>query len=58
MKKHKVKNSFCLAKDLLDKVGVAVVPGSDFGCEYGIRISFTSLRFNEAADRIYKYFSR
>lgn len=57
MKKNNVKSSFELARDLLEKTGVAVVPGSDFGCEYGIRISFTNLRFNEATDRMHQYFS-
>ena len=52
-----ILSSFDLASDLLLKTGVAVVPGSDFGCKYGIRVSFTNLRFNEATDRMLKYFS-
>jgi len=58
MKNNGVKNSFELARGLLSEAGVAVVPGSDFGCEYGIRISFTNLRFKEATDRMREYFSK
>lgn len=57
MNKHKIKSSFDLAKDLLEKTGVAVVPGSDFGVKSGLRISFTHLRFDEAVDRMLEYFS-
>ena len=58
MKNHKLKNTYELAKDILETVGVAVVPGSDFGIEDGIRISFTNLRFTEGIDRLITYFSR
>ena len=57
MYERDIQSSFHLARDLLEKTGVAVVPGSDFGCEYGIRISFTNLRFKEAVDRMASYFS-
>lgn len=57
IKKYKIQGSFELAKDILEKTGVAVVPGSDFGLPNGLRVSFTSLRFNEGVDRLHKYFS-
>lgn len=57
MKKKGFNNSFDLAKDILEKTGVAIVPGSDFGVEKGIRISFTNLRFKEAIDRLANYFA-
>ena len=56
IKKHNLEASFELAKEILNQTGVAVVPGSDFGLPNGLRISFTHLRFNEAVDRLYKYF--
>lgn len=52
-----IKDSFELAKDILEQTGVAVVPGSDFGLPNGLRVSFTHLRFNEGVDRLHKYFS-
>lgn len=55
--KHKLEGSFELAKDILKKTGVAVVPGTDFGIRNGLRVSFTNLRFNEGVDRLYRYFS-
>lgn len=56
IKKHNLEASFELAKEILNQTGVAVVPGSDFGLPNGLRISFTHLRFNEAVDRLHKYF--
>ena len=58
MAQNNIFTSFDLAKDILEKTGVAVVPGSDFGVPKGLRISFTHLRFNEAIDRLKQYFSR
>lgn len=49
--------SIDMAKDILFKTGVAVVPGSDFGIRNGIRVCFTNKRFNEAIDRLYSYFN-
>lgn len=57
MKKRKFKTSLDLAKAILIKTGVAVVPGSDFGIPMGLRISFTHLRYNEGIDRLEDYFS-
>lgn len=58
MKRKNIVTSFELAKGILEKTGVAVVPGSDFGVPTGIRISFTHLRFNEGIDRLAKYLSK
>lgn len=57
MSQHNLSTSFELARDILEKTGVAVVPGSDFGVPKGLRISFTHLRFNEGIDRLRQYFS-
>ncbi|MGH7203732.1 MAG: pyridoxal phosphate-dependent aminotransferase [Candidatus Levyibacteriota bacterium] len=56
MKTKKIKTSLDLAKDILYKTGVAVVPGSDFGIPTGLRVSFTHLRYKEAIDRMTNYF--
>jgi aspartate/methionine/tyrosine aminotransferase len=58
MKTHNFATSFELAKDLLEKSGVAVVPGSDFGVPNGVRVSFTHLRFCDGVDRMLEYFSK
>lgn len=58
MKKNGFKTSFELAKDILIKTDVAVVPGSDFGVPMGLRISFTNTRYNEAIDRLFNYFNK
>lgn len=56
--KHKgFSGSLELASDLLKVTGVAVVPGSDFGMDNALRISFTNLRFKEGIDRMAQYFS-
>jgi aspartate aminotransferase len=41
-----LENDAALASHLLDKVGVAVVPGSAFGLEGHIRISFATSMAN------------
>lgn len=56
MKSSDQMNSSNLAKDILNKTGVAVVPGVDFGIDNCLRVSFTSDRFNEAVDRLANYF--
>ena len=56
MKKKGFTTSLELAKDILLKTGVAVVPGSDFGISTGLRLSFTHLRYNEGIDRLRDYF--
>jgi len=56
-------DSFTLAKDLLEKVGVAATPGLDFGSnapEKHIRFAYTTGvdRLAEAAERLGRYFGR
>ncbi len=56
-------DSFTLARDLLEKVGVAATPGIDFGAnqpEKHIRFAYTTNieRLAEAADRLSRYFQR
>ncbi len=56
-------DSFALARDLLEKVGVAATPGLDFGSnapEKHIRFAYTTGvdRLAEAVNRLHRYFSR
>jgi aspartate/methionine/tyrosine aminotransferase len=56
-------DSFVLARDLLEKAGVAATPGLDFGSnepEKHIRFAYTTGvdRLAEAADRLRRYFGR
>ncbi len=46
-----------LARDILDKVHVAVVPGTDFGIPHDLRLAFCNERYNEGIDRLHDYFS-
>jgi aspartate aminotransferase len=52
-----LENDIAFAEALLQEVGVAVVPGSAFGNEGCIRLSFATSNdiLNEALDRIQKY---
>ena len=57
------KDSFTLARDLLEKAGVAATPGLDFGSnapEKHIRFAYTTNleRLAEAASRLGRYFGR
>ncbi len=58
MKRKKFKTTLDLARDILLKTGVAVVPGSDFGVPKGLRISFTNIRYKEGIDRLSDYFKK
>ena len=56
-------DSFTLARDLLEKAGVAATPGIDFGCnapQRHIRFAYTTDigRLAEAASRLARYFGR
>ncbi|MGE5472397.1 MAG: pyridoxal phosphate-dependent aminotransferase [Bacteroidota bacterium] len=56
-------DSFALARDLLEKAGVAATPGLDFGSnapERHIRFAYTTSveRLAEAVDRLSRYFGR
>ena len=57
------EDSFALARDLLEEVGVAATPGLDFGCnspERHIRFAYTTGidRLVEAVDRLRRHFAR
>ncbi|MDR1994923.1 pyridoxal phosphate-dependent aminotransferase [Azonexus sp.] len=56
-------DSFALARDLLERAGVAATPGLDFGCnepERHIRFAYTTNidRLAEAVERLRRYFGR
>ena len=46
-----------LARDILEKTHVAVVPGTDFGVPNDLRLAFCNDRYNEAIDRLREYFT-
>ena len=46
-----------LARDILEKAHVAVVPGTDFGVPQDLRLAFCNDRYEEGIDRLYDYFS-
>lgn len=58
IKERTMKSSKELAKDILEKVYVATVPGTDFGVPNGLRLSFCNSRYVEAIDRLYDYFTK
>ena len=55
---HGFASSKELARDILKKVHVAVVPGTDFGVPDDLRLSFCNERYNEGIDRLKKYFTK
>ena len=54
---HGFASSKELARDILEKVYVAVVPGTDFGIPQDLRLAFCNSRYNEGIDRLRYYFS-
>ena len=56
-KAHGFASSKELARDILEKAHVAVVPGTDFGVPHDLRLAFCNHRYDEGIDRLYKYFS-
>ena len=46
-----------LARDILESVHVAVVPGTDFGVPHDLRLAFCNDRYNEGIDRLREYFT-
>ena len=46
-----------LARDILEKVHVAVVPGTDFGVPNDLRLAFCNARYNDGIDRLRSYFT-
>ena len=57
MREYSTLAGYSLAEAIIRKTGVAVVPGSDFGLDTGLRLSFTHLRYDEANDRLVNFFS-
>lgn len=56
-RKHRFASSKELARDILELVHVAVVPGTDFGIPQDLRLAFCSDRYNEGIDRLRSYFT-
>jgi aspartate aminotransferase len=54
---HGFASSKDLARDILETVHVAVVPGTDFGLPDDLRLAFCNERYNEGIDRLRKYFT-
>ena len=52
MTKCGYKTSLALAEGIMREKYVAVVPGSDFGLPNTLRLSFSSLAYNEGIDRL------
>src|SRR6056297_3543052 len=44
-----------LARDILDKVNVSTVPGTNFGMSDALRLSFCQSRYDEGIDRLCDY---
>lgn len=57
MKKNSIDTSLDLAKLILEKIFVGVVPGSDFGLPNTLRLSFSTSKYNEGIDRLVNFFS-
>lgn len=56
MKKKGYKSSLELAEKILRTKYVATVPGSDFGLDSTIRLSFSTLRYEEGIDLLVDFF--
>ncbi|WP_167957216.1 pyridoxal phosphate-dependent aminotransferase [Anaerosporobacter faecicola] len=56
MKKFNYGTSLDLAVRILKEKSVAVVPGSDFGLDYTIRLSFSTPYYNEGIDLLKEFF--
>ena len=54
---HGFASSKELARDILEKAHVAVVPGTDFGVPHDLRLAFCNARYDEGIDRLREYFS-
>ncbi len=54
---HGFASSKELARDILERVHVAVVPGTDFGVPHDLRLAFCNDRYDEGIDRLRDYFS-
>ena len=56
MNSKSFKTSMELAEDILIKTGVGVVPGSDFGINKTIRLSFANSEYDKAINLLRDYF--
>jgi aspartate aminotransferase len=54
---HGFASSKELARDILQRIHVAVVPGTDFGVPQDLRLAFCNDRYNEGIDRLREYFT-
>jgi aspartate/methionine/tyrosine aminotransferase len=54
---HGFATSKELARDILERAHVAVVPGTDFGVPQDLRLAFCNDRYSEGIDRLRDYFS-
>ena len=54
---HGFSSSKELARDILERVHVAVVPGTDFGMPHDLRLAFCNERYSDGIDRLRDYFS-
>ncbi len=54
---HGFASSKELARDIIESVHVAVVPGTDFGVPQDLRLAFCNDRYNEGIDRLRQYFT-
>lgn len=57
IEQRKLGTSRALAEEILQRVGVATVPGSDFGAPTTLRLAFCNARYDEAVDRLRGYFT-
>lgn len=57
MDEHSIYSSYDLAERIMKQKYVATVPGSDFGLDNTLRLSFSNKRYNEAIDRLFEFFS-
>lgn len=58
MEKHGYKSSLELAERILRTKYVATVPGSDFGLDSTIRLSFSTTRYEEGIDLLADFFKK
>lgn len=57
MNNRGIVDALDLAKRIFDSTRVAIVPGSDFGLPFSLRLSYCTSRFNEGIDRLIGFFS-
>jgi aspartate/methionine/tyrosine aminotransferase len=57
LRRGPIRDTVELARDLIERAGVAIVPGTDFGAPRTLRLSLCSARFEEGIDRLAAYFA-